>query len=399
MLLPRQRGRWCFSRVVTEDSTLPGAKSINTTAAQLQGLGSGLNNYYAPYDKTNDRYFLPFALVNISGAIQSPSSDTIILPDLTNSIRALSRSERTSLFNFITNSFGDFSFTDQSGTNRIKSAFNTSGYNLDTTINQILEDLFDHMEHGRAYGLGSPEIHNTEYLEDFGTDPTSRWNTPAGNDGFGWDATNFEADFSLTGNDIFSVYSANNSGSLDHESQVTCQCHNGSERRVVGCCVRMYDNASEEGYAIWGDANASNVLIGERQAGASFSVLATQGTTTYTDGNFYTHTLAAEGTATVNLSGWHQDDGSSKPSDPGWTTSATPPTATITHPDSSPDRLINATNHVDCGIASATAIAADYDTRHDYFKLRAISDRSGGAATPKGPFGHPLYGPFRGPIS
>ena len=384
MRLPNTRGRWGFSRVVTEASTLPGAKAINTTAAQLQGLGGGSNNYYAPYDAANSRYFLPFALVNIEGAIDRPTSDTIILPAAPSRIRDLSQAERSNLYNFITSNYGDYSFTDRVGEGRIKTAFSVSRYNLDTTIQQILEDLFDHMEHGRVYDLGALEVHNTEYTDDFGTDPASRWNNPdTGNDYFSWDNTNDELDFSLAGNDIFAVYSANNSGSMDHESQVTTLCHNGTERRVIGCGVRMYDNATEEGYAIWGDANASNILIGEKQSGGSFAVLATQGTTTFTDGNFYTFTLAAEGVgATVTLSGWLVDETGTKPaSDPGWTTSASPPATTVNHPDSSPDRLINASNHVDCGIASATAIAGDYDTRHDYFKLRAISDRAGGAAS------------------
>ena len=94
-----------------------------------------------------------------------------------------------------------YDFTDFDGP-KSKTDFIAGGYTNATTVSEILTDVFAHLGHStfRDRGQGNPETHNTEYTDDFGTDPTSRWSHRG--DGASWDSTNNEYDLTIAGGDL-----------------------------------------------------------------------------------------------------------------------------------------------------------------------------------------------------
>lgn len=375
MINPRA-GQWALSRVVQEFSPLNPASGIFLTAARYQGLADTVDCYYSPLAPSNTDYAIGFALVRMAGNIGTPDADTVLLPGLDTTLRDLRNPERNALRSFLAANLGDYSYRDWAGVVRNKLAFGDKGYILDTPIRQIVTDVFDFLEHGNPFNItGEPEAHNTEYTDDFSTDPYSapRWVNHG--ETINWDSTNNELDVAHAGAAVLERYSANNSGSIDHEAQVTCYSQTSpSEQRVTGAAVRMY-GTNPDAYCIYGDNSTDNLYFGRFNSGTLTEI----SSTSYTFGaGFYTFCLAAEvsGTDDVALSGWIQSEGASKPSDPGWITNVGSETHTYT--DTSANRLNNASNHTDCGIGSQYAISRDYDTQLCYFKLRAVSDRGGG---------------------
>jgi hypothetical protein len=81
---------------------------------------------------------------------------------------------------------------------------------------------------------------------------------------------------------------------------------------------------------------------------------------------------------------WYQNHSTSKPSDPGWIGVDGSPDETYT--DTAADRLDDST-HLYNGIVWQGQ-GVDYDTRHSYYKQRAISDRGGAPADPEGSMIH-----------
>ncbi|HYE22518.1 MAG TPA: hypothetical protein VD998_02940, partial [Verrucomicrobiae bacterium] len=227
------------------------------------------------------------------------------------------------------------------------------------------------------------------FTDNFDTDPyaSGRWvNEILGGS---WDSVNQE--FDLT-DDSVAIRYASTPGSMDHEAQVTALAMSGS--RMVGPGVRFDQSGADTMYGSVFEAGFVNFYRynnGVRTTIASISI-----GVPFTSGNFYSMRVAATGGVGNNvvLSAWVVDHGSSKPSDPGWVGSDNSPNVTFT--DNSVDRLDDAVN-THGGIAGRGNVAV-YDDRHDYFKVRAISDRGGSPTPPPPPPPAPLPPPPPAPL-
>jgi hypothetical protein len=218
----------------------------------------------------------------------------------------------------------------------------------------------------------------TVITDNFDTDPfLGRWTNERGTSV--WNSTNLEFDLGDNQARPGARYVQTNPGSVDEEAQVTFQHTNQfSDNTQGGPAIRFRDDGTDDWY--WVTVNASNdtyTLFRNNDGGATQLA---QGTLAITTGDFITIRLAASGGVGGNvlLNVWIQDHGSSKPSDPGWIGNDNSPNLTFT--DTDPSRL-NTANHIQVGIAGE-AFGMPVDSRHDYFKARAISDRTGGVTPP-----------------
>jgi len=156
------------------------------------------------------------------------------------------------------------------------------------------------------------------------------------------------------------------------------------------------DGAGPDAYTLDLDDD-DNLRIRRIIAGGTEDVITAQASgVTFTVGNWYTLRLAAAGGVGSNvvLSAWIIDHGTSKPSLGGsgnWQGVDASPHITAT--DTEGVRL-DAAGHANCGIGGRSATNTDYDTRLDFWKERAISDRGGaGLALPWLPRVTNLHGP------
>ncbi|MGE3293834.1 MAG: hypothetical protein AB7O95_20900 [Geminicoccaceae bacterium] len=377
MAIRVREGRWALSRIVTEASEFPGGDVGFTTAAMRDRLAQRIDAHYPPMMEALDGYALPFALVRMQGNVQPGNADTRLIPavlvDAT--LRDLTAQQRQRLASELAEWMPAYEFVDFDGARRVKQAFSAAGYTLDTPLRRILLDLFQHLGHSETRLRASlPESHNTEYLDDFSTDPASRWTVEDG--GYTWDSGNGEMDITYDGGPLLLRYSANGPGSIEHECQVTA---NDSKNRLAGPCCRFDDAGVNDAYTL--DYNRTgNVLAINRYLAGSATQLATLSVTNVNPA-FWTLRLAAEGGAGANvaLEAWYTNHGTGagKPADPGWHGDDGSPDLTYTDTDAS---RLDATSHSQCGIGGPSA-SSDGDLRHDFWKSRAISDRSGGGTT------------------
>jgi len=368
-------GRWGFSRIIDD-----GAGGWTTHAMQ-ERLATAVQAKYPPL--VGGVYPVPYAMVRLAGGIVTPSTnDTVLIPrnlDLAElTLGDLTAQQRQNLRNFL-ETWIEYQFVDWDGAIRRMPGLATvvATYTAATLVREVLRDIYRHL--GHSTGRPKPilfESHNTEYLDNFGTDPfATRWTNELG--AATWDSTNFEIHGDVGTNPWGLRYSINGPGSLDHEAQVTHLVNSGSSH-CGGPAVRMHNTGTDDWYLFtildWNDQNLIQV---ERINGGTPSTLSSIAFTV-ADNDWATQRAAAEGGAGANvlLSVWANNHGTSKPSDPGWFGVDGSPTATYT--DTSVDRLDDAA-HVHCGI-SARSGGLSYDTRHSYWKSRAISDRGGAAA-------------------
>lgn len=373
MAIGLREGRWALSRIVTDTaSDFPGGAVGFTTAAMRDRLAAQIEAYYPPMDDAGAGFMLGFAVVRLQGGVQQPANDdTRLIPNalLDATLRDLTQAQRTRLRNEIEEWFTGYQFTDYDGTVKVKAAFSAAGYTLDTPIRRILLDLFEHMGHSESRPrLGVLAPHNTEYLDDFSTDPASRWTFESGS--AAWDSANNEYDFNAAATTL-ARYSANDPGSIEQEAQVTAI---EGAARCPYVAVRFENAGADDCYAIHSNADGFMELV--RWVAASRTALANWTLPSRDSGDFVTWRLAASGAvgANVVLDGWVSNHGTTKPSDPGWIGVDGSPDNTYTdtavgrHDDSS---------DIQCGIGGRNG-AGDYDTRHCFWKSRAISDRGGG---------------------
>ncbi|MFN3075392.1 MAG: hypothetical protein ABT940_00650 [Alphaproteobacteria bacterium] len=375
-------GRWGFSRIVQKPN------GGFTTAAMQQGLASAIAAYYPP--RVAGGYAAPYAAIKItSGILTTPTSDTILLPrdlalaDMT--LGDLTALQRTNLRNFL-ETWAQYDFTDWDGTIRSIPGFlaTVQTYTTTTTVRQVLRDVYRYL--GHSTDRPKPilfESHNTEYTDDFSSDPFSapRWTNDIAT--AVWDSTNSELDMSYASAWPGCRYSVNDAGSIEHEAQVT-SIWNGEFGATTGAAVRMDNAAAQDWYMGYWDR--TNIILGRLNGGSETDLTTFAFTATAND--FVTQRIAASGSAgnNVALSMWRTTHGASKPSDPGWYGTDGSPDETYT--DTSVDRL-DAASHLDCGIAGHGE-GADYDSRSDFFKLRAISDRAGAGRTTRNTRSAPL---------
>lgn len=372
-----QAGRWGFTRIVPR----PGIAGGWTTASAVQGITDGSAEYFYP-PLVAGSYAAPYAVVRLTGAlVTSPDANTILLPrnldlaDLT--LGDLTAPQRLNLRNFL-ETWVAYQFTDWDGTLQSMPGIQTlvQAYTAATPIRQVLRDLYRYLGHSADRPRPQAfESHNTEYTDDFSSDPFSapRWTNDRGT--AVWDSTNNELDMSFAVGNPQCRYSVNDAGSIEHESQIT-SVWDGLFEQAAGAAVRMDSAGGQDCYfCTW---NRTNVLLYRSNAGSP--TLLTSAAFSATAFDFVTNRIAASGAAGANvaLSIWRTTHGASKPSDPGWYGTDGSPDQTYT--DTAVDRL-DASGHLDCG-SSGIGTGADYDSRSDFFKLRAISDRGGGGGSP-----------------
>ncbi len=372
MAINIREGRWGVSRIVQE------ADGGYAVAAMLQTprLADQVSAYYPPLQ--DGVYPVGWALVHLVGNIGTPDADTRLLPDrlTTATVGDLTQQQRNTLRNVLEQALSAYSYVDRYGATINKAAFQAAGYSLSTPIFRILRDVYEYLGHSETRPVQAvPESHNTEYLDNFSTDPSSRWTADSAT--LTWDSGNSELDSFLTSNTLWR-YTANDPGSIEHEAQVTLQSQGtaGSSNRTPGPLVR--GSATSNGYQI--HDNGDDVIpLARWNSGTRTALAAITGNTARNPGDFQTLRLAASGAAgsAVVLSYWQTVHGATKPSDPGWIGVDETPGFT-TYSDTDATNRHDDSDDIYCGIGGRSA-ASDSDPRLSFWKSRAISDRGGGS--------------------
>ena len=363
---PPSGGRWALSRIIQE------AGGGFTTAAMAQGLASQIHAHYPPLNATKTGYTQTHALVRLLGAVGTPNADTDLLPDL--ALDASLGAQAASVQALLESRCPRYRYIDWAKAVVGKPLIPVS-YTSGTLCAQVLADLWRHYEHSTSRprpALG--EVHNTEYTDDFGTDPTTRWTVEVG--AWAWDSTDLEMDVNVSTDGLFR-YSANSPGSIEHEAQVTA-IGSSANNRLMGAATRVDNAGANDGYLSWIHGAAVNL---DRMVAGVRTTLTTGTPVTYTSGDWYSLRLSAEGGngANVVLNFWITDHNATKPADPGWV--GVVGTPDITYTDTDVARLDDSTLNLQGGIGGRQSDTSEFDTRHDFFKVRAISDRAGGGGT------------------
>lgn len=343
-------------------------------------LATAVQAKYPPL--VSGAYPVPFALVRLAGSIAAPvTNDTVLIPrnlDLAElTLGDLTAQQRQNLRNFL-ETWIEYQFVDWDGAIRRMPglAAMVATYTTGTLVRAMLRDIYRYLGHSTDRPRpGLFESHNTEYLDSFATDPTSRWTAELGS--ATWDSGNSEYPLNGAGDNLLR-YSANGPGSIEHEAQATFLV-NTAAGDPGGSACRFDTAGANDAYAaqVWDWNNQNQLRLYRWNAGVR-SNLADLSTLTVADNDWVTLRTACAGAAGANvvINLWAQNHGTTKPSDPGWYgVDATPG---YTYTDTAVDRLDD-TNHGHCGMMSRNANT--YDIRHSFFKLRAISDRGGGGTT------------------
>lgn len=366
---PPSGGRWALSRILWVPAPF-GTGGSWTTAAMAQSLAPQIHAHYPPLNATKTAYTQTHALVWLQGALGTPDVDTDLLPDLT--LDASLGAQAASVQTLLESRCPRYRYTDWAKAVVGKPLIPVS-YTSGTLLRTVLADVRQHFEQStqrpRPAGM---ESHNTEFLDPFTDDPATRWTVEEG--GYVWDSTNFEMDATFTGTDTAIRYSANGPGSIEHEAQVTGV---GSQNKMCGAAVRMDNAGVDDAYFFEYQSDSAIKIV--RYLTSAGTQVASIAVGTWAAGDFFTVRGAAAGAAGANvvLSAWLTDHGSpTKPGDPGWIGVDASPDGTFTDTDAN---RLDATSHAHGGVGCRTP-DADYDTRLDFFKVRAISDRAGGPA-------------------
>lgn len=379
-------GIWGVSRIVQE------ADGGYATAAILQSPSLGdVQCFYPPFRDDRTGYVIPWAIVRFPNGLNgTPDADTKVLANtpITGTLGDLTTAQRNALRDFLENNLASYSFTDWDGSLQSLNQFSGATFSASTPLADVVRLLFKYMGHS-AYRPRPAvfESHNTEYTDNFSTDPTSRWTLESGSRA--WDSGNSEYDLNSTV-DLAIRYSANDPGSIEQEAQITNIVN--TTYRCPGAATRFDNTGVNDWYTLYTDAGGTTLQLARWNASVrTFLATMTSGGTWATS-DWQTTRLAAEGGngSNVVLSAWWVDHGSTKPSDPGWYGTDGSPQGTYT--DTAASRLDDATIHLQCGVGTRTT--PNYDTRTSFFKERAISDRGGGASI-TGPLigaGHLIWG-------
>ncbi|HYE22753.1 MAG TPA: putative Ig domain-containing protein, partial [Verrucomicrobiae bacterium] len=241
------------------------------------------------------------------------------------------------------------------------------------------------------YPFNSTEA--AEFSDNFDTDPygSGRWVNEM--DNAVWDSANGELD-TANDNAVAIRYVANSPGSIEHEAQITAMLQTS---RLVGPGVRFDNTGADSMYGMVLETTGQ-ITIYRWNAGVQTTIANGSSGVTGTNGNFYSMRLAASGTVGGNvvLNAWVVSHGSTKPSDPGWVGSDGSPNLTFTDTAASGTRL-DGNQYSQAGIAGRAGVNVD-DERHDYFKVRAISDRGGSPTPPPPPAPQPPPPPPPAPL-
>lgn len=215
----------------------------------------------------------------------------------------------------------------------------------------------------------------TNLSDNFTTDTyASAWTRRAGATPVGAvDVVNGEFDVDLS-TPRWGLQYNTSPGSNDHEVQVTWQVGTSSSHvGVGGPCVGMRNDATTEWYYIEDyNRDATEIQVKRKNSDGSATQIGTSQNFDQADGTWTTIRMARDGN---DIDVWLQNDASKPPTDPGWIGSDGSPTFTIT------DSTYTGATYSYVGLCGHTS-GSDYDTRHDYWKARALSDRGGGGGSP-----------------
>ena len=351
-------GSWGLSKIV-EIELEGGAKGFSTQA-MIGRLAENVQAFYPPMNENGVGYTGQWALVRLVGQITGElDADTIIFPDLDTTLAELSVGDRRRFVNDLTSRLTGLTYQDYKG--------------------KVVNVNFSLKESNPMIAEIGHAVDHAEYLDDFSTDPADRWTVEGQN--YVWDSVNEEMDITYSGNTAMIRYSANDPGSIEHEAQINFLAGSG---RGSGPAVRFFNDGTNIAYGVdmssvnagTGEATMSIIRVDTVLASVVIGDLDTSATT-----HWWKIRVAASGGvgANVELSAWKENGGpahQAKPSDTGWIGDDGSPNLTYT--DTSVDRLDDNIN-IQTGIIGRTP-GSDYDTRHDFFKQRAISDREGEGA-------------------
>lgn len=361
-----QDGDWVISKIVQE------ADGGFTTAALLENIAPSVECKYPPFEA--GAYLSGFALCRTTGGLIAHSTDTVDLPSLSSDVSIA----QPRVLGQIEDAFKGYSYieNDRGRTTVVKPDFSRS--RATGEVRNLVVELLDQLGHSKGRDKEVRlESHNTEYTDNFDTDPyPSRWVVEIGSAAY--DSVELEYDLDNV-NETMAKYIANSPGSIEHESQFTSMQIAANSRVGVAAC-RMQDTSTlDDAYAFWFESNTYVLVV--YLAGTRSTLASATGPTT-TAGDFYSGRISAAGSAgnnvVINL--WWLDHDTPKPSDPGWIGVDGSPNATFT--DTGVTRLDD-TTHTQCGTAGrGRGTEGQSDTHHDFFKIRAISDRGGVASPP-----------------
>ena len=295
-----------------------------------------------------------------------------LLMHLTRWILDLAVPKRNSLKSIMDGFGASYEYDNQGDSLITVPALDTSGLNS-MTLRQVKSLLLDYFEHGKPTGAVLDTFDsNTEFLDDFSTDPlTSRMSETGISGGTQWSYNATDDDMDITQLSWECLRYDSSVGSSDMETQCSFESANnngwpGPTTRVAAAAATSYEHMVHTG-------GTGNLYYGRRITGTQtiFDINAFA----LTDSVWHTLRAAVEGTgATVSIDTWVQIHTSSKPSDPGWIGSDGSPDNESS--DSHADRIV--TNNMGGMVNNR-----DVDRRFDWFKTRAVSDRSvGGLSIP-----------------
>jgi len=308
------------------------------------------------------------------------SSDLFVLGLRGGLVADMSVAKRLALRNLLDSFGASYNYQDQADTLITVPALPTGDLAL-LTMTELEVRLLDYFQNGkptRLEGQVSLVDHNTEFTDDFSTDPfTANWTETMGT-AWTWDDPNDEMDCAGGGTNNVMRRDAD-VGSNEMEAQGTFLLAG-----YGGTCCRHRDGTDDTTYMTQ-HGNGDNNIYWYRVVAGVFTDMGGTDPETFVDNQWYSVRLACQTQgANVVLSAWVLGHGASKPADPGWVGVDGSPTDTFS--DGNAARILDADAqrgglfYNDFGGAGSA----------DWFKQREISDRAGAGRTTRNTLAAPL---------
>src|SRR3990170_7504886 len=170
---PKSGGQWGISKIV-KDMT----RDCWRASASVNKLADKIEMYDPPLDNKGN-HVIDYALVRVEENIKIPDKDTLLLPGYLLKDKLDNVSFLTTL---------QTKLTGYSGI----APFNKNLFTVNSLYEDLLKNVFTYFNHSSfREKLSPPELHNTEFSDNFDDDPyTTRWTNRANS--LVWDSTNFE---------------------------------------------------------------------------------------------------------------------------------------------------------------------------------------------------------------
>jgi len=372
---------WALCDMVS--SPRGGSGGTTTILMRPPPLGA---RFQAHYCATKGRLVTPsVALMEIdyngtsSDVLGLDSASVLVFPDPITRVDSLSLAQRTRIKKILDTQFGaDYDYQNQAGSIIAVAKCDTSDLLLATyTVQTLLDRLVEHLQIRKPTGLEDMlpfSAHNTEYTDDFATDPfVSRFSEIGGSTDWAYDSANEEIDFTSAAAATIARRDAD-TGSNEMEAQGTYLL--GTNTGYPGPAARVRPSVTT-GYFVEMETVGTGTVFYSKLVDGTYSNFATDAIT-LTDAVWITARLACEVSGSqVNQSFWRTNHTSTKPTDPGWIGADGTPDATAA--DTAANRILDAdAQRGGCQCNTDTTAA-------DWFKTRAISDRTAAGAPDTGP--------------